>query len=150
MRLVVSGYSSEWSVLEQCHAAEWMGRSVCGPLFCLTSVNIVNVEGYKNNRRGCIIPLDYLPRSFMIEISTNQSAIDQMITLAHEMIHLGDMALGMLKIKPDNGAYYKEKEYPVDTPENEKPWEIKAYKFERVLYEEYVGSLKRALQNISR
>ena len=49
------------------------------------------------------------------------------ITLAHEMVHVKQMAKGQLKLGPRGSQIWMGKRYPAKTPYLDRPWEIEAF-----------------------
>ena len=88
---------------------------------------------------GCVEVLEYnsrnMPREFVVEIKHGQTEEEYLRTLAHEMIHVKQYALGELneqmdlwlgeKYESDRIAYHKQ------------PWEIEAHDLSEVLLYEY-------------
>lgn len=73
------------------------------------------------------------PREFLIQIARNKSKRYMMMTLAHEIVHLKQYALGELD---EDTNTWKGKRYNSKSYWNT-PWEIEAYGRERGMYFEY-------------
>lgn len=73
------------------------------------------------------------PREFTIQIAKHKSKRYMLMTLAHEIVHLKQYALGELD---ENTNAWKGKRYNPRSYWNT-PWEIEAYGRERGLYFEY-------------
>lgn len=78
------------------------------------------------------------PRSFVLEVNTNQN-IDAFIkTVLHEMVHVKQYVTDELKERylPRRKLFWKGADHS-STKVSEAPWEIEAYYMEEVLYHEY-------------
>jgi len=86
-----------------------------------------------------IVGRTYNPREFLIEIHNRLNEEDYIKVLFHELTHLMDFVKGDLKLKSSK-KYYKG--IDVESMDYEdQPHEIRAYKMERILYEEYLEYL---------
>lgn len=74
------------------------------------------------------------PRNFIIEIARNKSKRYMMMTLAHEVVHLKQYALGELD---ESLNVWKGKRYGNSVSYWRTPWEIEAFGRERGMYTEY-------------
>lgn len=84
---------------------------------------------------------DYKPKDFLIELNINKGIRDNLITLAHEMVHL--MQFRTLKLRHRNGyTRYGNRVYRKEPDYQNQLWEKEAYKLEKVLYEEYKSTQK--------
>lgn len=87
------------------------------------------------------------PKEFLIEIDTKQSKASQLKTLAHEMVHVKQYAMGELADLDRQGKVkFNNKKYSRDTFYWMQPWEIEAYGREYGLYRMYRG-IKNWRQN---
>ena len=55
------------------------------------------------------------------------------LTLAHEMVHVKQMAKGQLKSAPRGAQLWMGKKYPAKTPYLDQPWEIEAFSRQELL-----------------
>lgn len=63
----------------------------------------------------------------LVIIKPNKRLKEIACTLAHEMVHVKQMAKGQLKGGGDGTQIWMGKRYPADTPYLDRPWEIDAY-----------------------
>jgi len=61
----------------------------------------------------------------------------QAITICHELIHVNQSMAGRLKTV-DEGWIWEGCAYPLDTPYQNRPWEIEAKKEEKILFDQVV------------
>lgn len=76
------------------------------------------------------------PRDFIIDLSRTKKIINMFITLAHEMVHLKQMANGEMKDKRIKNKYvtvWKGELVEDDISYWDQPWEIEAYGLENSL-----------------
>lgn len=73
---------------------------------------------------------DDVERWFTIYINSNQSKVEIIKTLFHELTHIRQFCDGVLPAQEIEGVSYKEY-----------PWEIEAYKNEELLYEAYATQI---------
>lgn len=107
------------------------------------------IPGYKGST-------DYLdtndrPRIFEVQINPNMSKRNQLLTLAHELVHVKQFATGELKeyLKKTPAAMRWGNEVIEITDETywDMPWEIEAYGRETGLYKRYVDHVNRTRRN---
>lgn len=85
---------------------------------------------------GWCIPHDR--NYYSIEISKKKCLYEQILTLAHEMVHCKQFYYGDLHEK--NGVIYWKRNPYYNIHEDETPWEIEAYTREQILVENFVNS----------
>lgn len=84
------------------------------------------------------------PREFLIRIDSSQSKSMQMRTLAHEIIHVKQFARGELfDYLQSDKIRWKRKKYNMKSKMllrdyMKLPWEVEAYKYEKIIYEEWL------------
>lgn len=84
------------------------------------------------------------PREFLIRIDSSQSKSMQMRTLAHELVHVKQFARGELfdYLLSDKtrwkGRKYVLKSKMLLRDYKKLPWEAEAYKYEKIIYEEWL------------
>jgi hypothetical protein len=74
---------------------------------------------------------------FLIEIDKKRVVYEQLLTLAHELVHCKQFFYKELYEK-DGVIYWKKKPYYNDVYE-EQPWEIEAYTKEQILVENFTN-----------
>jgi hypothetical protein len=102
------------SIVEQCG----LTRSTAAVLIKVTKDT---PEGYE----GSAIPVFFLKNTYMILIKP-ASYKDLAVTLAHEMVHVRQMAKGMLVLNSKKGHTWMGKKYSPKTPYLKQPWELDA------------------------
>lgn len=81
---------------------------------------------------GMTVPLDIID-SYVIVINPNLPMREVGLTLAHEMVHVRQMAKGILKCR--NGAnYWRGKKYSTKTKYLDMPWEIEAFERQELIF----------------
>jgi hypothetical protein len=80
---------------------------------------------------------DWRPREFEIEMHNKLTTEDYITTLLHELWHLYQHVNGSLRDK--RGKRFWRGIDHSDTEYSDQPWEIDAYKMEKVLYNEYLN-----------
>jgi len=87
---------------------------------------------------------DYDPaRYFKISLTPRRDKVELFSTLAHEMVHVRQMAKNILMSHQTNHdvMIWKRKHYVESEFENtELPWEVEAYGLENVLFNDYVDT----------
>lgn len=78
-------------------------------------------------------------RSFIIIVNKNLNKKTMLVTLAHEMVHVKQYARGELKdYLRDDVVRWKKKIYRLSEVEYwSSPWEVEAYKKDKILYEAF-------------
>jgi hypothetical protein len=64
---------------------------------------------------------------------TLASTIQMSTTLAHEMVHVRQMAKGILKVTP-KGTFWRGKKYTKSTPYLQLPWEVDAFSRQEMVF----------------
>jgi hypothetical protein len=64
---------------------------------------------------------------------TLASTIALSTTLAHEMVHVRQMAKGILKVT-DKGTYWRGRKYKKSTPYLQLPWEVDAFARQEIVF----------------
>ena len=64
---------------------------------------------------------------------TLASTIQMSTTLAHEMVHVRQMAKGILKVT-DKGTYWRGRKYKKSTPYLQLPWEVDAFARQEIVF----------------
>lgn len=82
-----------------------------------------------------------LPRNFVIEIARTKKKIHMFTVLAHEMVHLKQMAKGEMKdryVKTRYVTVWQGDRYEDDVSYWDQPWEIEAYGLENSLVAKFL------------
>ena len=64
---------------------------------------------------------------------TKTSLINMATTLAHEMVHVRQLAKGMLKYLPNQNKMWMGKRYTKKTPYLDQPWELDAFAKQEII-----------------
>jgi predicted metal-dependent phosphotriesterase family hydrolase len=87
---------------------------------------------------GMTVPVDLLD-SYVVVIQSKMSIKDIGLTLAHEMVHVRQMARGTLKSV--NGVnYWAGKRYTKRTKYLDQPWEQDAFARQEILFRKAIDS----------
>ena len=102
---------------------------------------IVNVVfRNKMDHLGLTLVEDYnlmgKPREFTLEIYRKQSKEELLKTLAHELVHVRQYAVGDLN---EEATLWQGRSMARDLDYHDQPWEIEANDVSEILYEEYVN-----------
>lgn len=107
----------------------------------------INVKIHIKDKLGAGGYCDYeeeglpLPRTFSIEIQRLKTKIHMFVVLAHEMVHLKQMAKGEMKDRYKKTKYvtvYRGEVYENDISYWDQPWEIEAYGLEQSLVAKFL------------
>lgn len=79
---------------------------------------------------------------YVVVIRSNQSVKDLGVTLAHEMVHVKQMAKGILKPVGRGSHTWKGKKYVKSTPYYSRPWELDAFAKQEILFRRAVSDDK--------
>jgi hypothetical protein len=93
---------------------------------------LVIVEDNKTNNMGCTVSIDALD-SYVISIKP-ASLKSIGLTLAHEMVHVRQLAKGMLKPMGNGVNIWRGKKYTKKTKYLNMPWELDAFSRQEILF----------------
>jgi hypothetical protein len=80
----------------------------------------------QGNNQGLTLDLSAQTGAYLIVIKPKRNLVELGLTLAHEMVHVKQLAKGMLKQKR-SGHTWLGKMYGKTTPYLDMPWEIEAF-----------------------
>jgi hypothetical protein len=80
----------------------------------------------QGNNQGLTIDLSAQTGAYLVVIKPKRNLVELGLTLAHEMVHVRQLAKGMLKQKR-SGHTWLGKMYGKKTPYLDMPWEIEAF-----------------------
>ena len=89
---------------------------------------------------------DYRPRAFEIEMHNQLTLEHYTRTLLHELWHVYQHVMGVLKDKYGK-RHWRGIDHS-DTDYSEQPWELQAFQMEAVLYEEFLNHLTDTQQSL--
>lgn len=92
-------------------------------------LGLTNVDDYNMMGR---------PREFTLDIYRNQSEVEILKTLAHELVHVRQYAVGDLN---EEATLWQGRSVSRDLEYHNHPWEIEAEHLTEILYEEYVNDI---------
>lgn len=142
MKVHIRGQNSKLSKREMRYAAQWMAHMLVGPRMSKSlTLYINNKPSLEEKFLGMVWFLDdnHNPRMFEMDIDVSKSRKTQLMTLAHEIVHVKQYAKGELKAlfnKKENrwkGEYYTEDQLHYF----DQPWEIEAFGREYGLFVRY-------------
>lgn len=65
--------------------------------------------------------------------ATMATLLDQATTLAHEMVHVRQLAKGIMKFRPNNVRIWRGRRYTNKTPYLDQPWELDAFARQEII-----------------
>ena len=141
MNVKIKGKNEKLSRKELLIATKYFARILMSERLC-KNLTIEVVSDAKHYSHGSSVWLDtnHKPRSFEIILKSSVGKRAQLITLAHEMVHVKQQATGelksLLKSRTERwqGKYIKEDDFKY----YETPWEIEAYGREFGMYYTYM------------
>ena len=141
MDVLIKGKNEKVSRKELFFATKYFARCLMSERLCKNlTIHLVCDKKYDCHGSSVWIDSNHRPREFMVTLKSSLGKRAQLITLAHEMVHVKQHAKGelksMLREREDkwHGRYIKEDEMHYF----EKPWEIEAYGRELGLYQMFM------------
>ena len=131
------------------YAEKLLGKRIIGNMKLNINLrrNLVSKEGCEGT---AIWEDDFVrPREFTIELDTNFTIRDILITLAHEMVHVKQWAKGEMYeySKPGMVRFHKTKFNMNEVDYWDYPWEIEAYGKQLGLFIRFVDAMNLANRN---
>lgn len=99
---------------------------------------VVQIEDDGTDNMGSTIPVDALD-SYIVVIKPHRKLKDIGFTLAHEMVHVRQMAKGILK-PAKNGTIWAGKHYSKKTKYLDMPWELDAFAKQEILFRKAIDA----------
>ena len=87
---------------------------------------------------GLTFAMDSLD-AYVISIKSTQSIKEIGLTLAHELVHVRQMAKGILKTGSYGARTWAGKRYPAKTPYLSRPWELDAFARQEIIFRRAVS-----------
>lgn len=141
MELKIKGKNEKLTRKELFFATKYFACQLMSARLCKNlTLHIICDKKHHCHGSSVWIDSNHRPREFEIILNASLGKRSQLITLAHEMVHVKQHATGelksMLKVREDKwqGRYIKENEMHYF----EKPWEIEAYGRELGLYQMFM------------
>lgn len=146
MKISVRGKNTKLSRNEARYATDWMARLIMSNKL-LNNISIQVEFAPEEGNKGSTECLDedYRPRDFKIMIDPELSRRNQLTTLAHELVHVKQFAMGEMRYTKDFDLikWYKQSIHSEKTEYWDLPWEIEAFGREWGMYIRYVGHLDK-------
>jgi hypothetical protein len=101
---------------------------------------IIRIADECGGDSGFTLDLTDVNNSYLVVVGPQRYLKDIGITLAHELVHVKQMAKGTLKDGPNGSNYWAGKKYSKNTKYLDRPWEIEAFSKQELL-------LRRAIKD---
>jgi hypothetical protein len=105
-----------------------------------TKAVVIRVADECEDNQGITVDLSDLTGCYMVVIKPTRKLKDIGLTLAHEMVHVKQLAKGVLKNKHNGTHIWAGKQYSKKTAYLDMPWEIEAFSKQELI-------LRRAFEN---
>jgi hypothetical protein len=92
-----------------------------------TKAVVVRVKDECDDNQGITVDLSDITGCYMVVIKPTRKLKDMGLTLAHEMVHVKQLAKGVLKNKNNGTNIWAGKQYGKKTAYLDMPWEIEAF-----------------------
>ena len=92
-----------------------------------TKAVVVRIADECDGNQGITVDLSVLTGCYMVVIKPTKKLKDIGLTLAHEMVHVKQLAKGILKNKQNGVNIWAGKKYSKKTAYLDMPWEIEAF-----------------------
>ena len=92
-----------------------------------TKAVVIRVADECEGNQGITVDLSELTGCYMVVIKPTRKLKDIGLTLAHEMVHVKQLAKGVLKNKQNGVNIWAGKRYTKRTKYLDQPWEIEAF-----------------------
>lgn len=145
MRTLIEGTSKHLSQRETEDVLWFYAKKLMSPQLCKHLTIVLRFKNIKGLKGLCdTLEITKKPRDFEITIRPTMSRKNQLLTIAHEMVHVKQFARQEMGILLQGNAVSWQGKLYEDTDENywAQPWEIEAYGREIGLYMMYCNHLK--------
>jgi hypothetical protein len=99
----------------------------------LVKVTDDSLEGMKGATLDMTFADCYLVLIKPVKRVTVSALLDQATTLAHEMVHVRQLAKGIMKFKANNVRIWRGRRYTNKTPYLDQPWELDAFARQEII-----------------
>jgi hypothetical protein len=89
---------------------------------------------------GCTVNFDAI-HGYIVVLRSTQSIASLGVTLAHELVHVKQMAIGKLKTTTQGAHFWAGVRYKKSTPYYSRPWELDAFSKQEMVF-------RRAIEDI--
>lgn len=104
-----------------------------------TKAVVIRVANECDDNNGITVDLSGITGCYMVVIKPTRNLKDMGLTLAHEMVHVKQMAKGVLKSTKTGAHLWKGKRYSKKTEYLNMPWEVQAFSQQELI-------LRRAIE----
>jgi len=87
---------------------------------------LIRVANEADGEEGLTVDLSKWTGAYLVILKPNRNLVQLGLTLAHELVHVKQLAKGILKQSP-KGHVWAGKKYSNKTPYLDMPWEIEAF-----------------------
>ena len=94
---------------------------------------VIKIEAGDEGNQGYTVPIDCLD-AYVIVVQPTRKLKDMGLTLVHEMVHVRQMARGILKSGPRGTKIWAGKQYSKNTKYLDMPWEQDAFARTEILF----------------
>lgn len=94
---------------------------------------VVKIEKGECENQGYTVPIDELD-AYIVVVKPTRKLKDMGLTLAHEMVHVRQLARGILKEGPNGTKIWAGKKYSKRTKYLDMPWEQDAFARTEILF----------------
>jgi hypothetical protein len=105
-----------------------------------TKAVVIRIKDECDGNQGITVDLSELTGCYMVVIKPTRKLKDIGLTLAHEMVHVKQLAKGILKNKQNGVNIWAGKRYTNKVAYLDMPWEIEAFSKQELI-------LRRAFEN---
>lgn len=130
MQILIEGNSKSLTMEETEFAAKYFASKLMSPQL-IRHLSIIIRFANMRNHKGLTDVLDcpYKPREFLVTIRPRMSRLNQLRTLAHEIVHVKQFAKKELGVVVHGSLVKWQNEYVDDAKVSywEQPWEIEAF-----------------------
>lgn len=146
MKVSIKGKNPKISKEEIRYATRWMASLILSKKMMgnvSVVVDFVSERGLKGSTE--CLDADYKPRNFKINVDPELSRRNQLLTLAHELVHVKQFAMGEMRYTryTELIKWHKQTIHNEQTEYWDLPWEIEAFGREFGMYIRYVDHVAR-------
>lgn len=146
MEFLVEGRSNsaKWARILMPHMIERLKLGRSRRLVQVIFDNIDNTPYGDSNRteaHGVCLDFTEMNDTYLVVLRPNRNLNQIGLNLAHEMIHVKQMATGLLRNGENNISHWRRQQYGGETSYLDSPWEIQAFSGQELLYRRVVEAL---------
>ena len=95
---------------------------------------VIRLADECGTNQGLTVDLSSVAGAYMVIIKPNRNLKEIGLTLAHEMVHVRQMAKGKLKSTRSGSIVWAGKVYGKKTPYLDMPWEVQAFSQQELIF----------------